>query len=47
MKYLLNIIKPDNDMTARFSKLLFTYNNIDPNVLGLKPNWQDEPLWKN
>lgn len=47
MKYLLNIIKPNNDMTARFSKLLNTYNNIDPNALGLKPNWQDEPLWKN
>jgi abortive infection bacteriophage resistance protein len=46
MKYLLNIIKPKNDMTERFSKLLITYKNIDPKVLGLKPNWQDEPLWK-
>jgi abortive infection bacteriophage resistance protein len=47
MKYLLNIIKPKNDMTERLNRLLLTYTNIDPNVLGLKPNWQDEPLWNN
>lgn len=47
LKYLLNIINPDNDMTSRLLNLLFTYNNIDHKALGLKPNWQNEPLWKN
>lgn len=46
MKYLLNIIKPGNEMTAKLVSLLSHYKNIDPLALGLKPNWQDEPLWK-
>jgi len=47
MKYLINVIKPKNDMTKRLLDLLNNYKNIDPKALGLKPNWYDEPLWKD
>lgn len=45
MKYLLNIIQPQNRFTTQLTTLLNKYSNIDPNALGLKPNWQNEPLW--
>lgn len=47
MKYLINVINPNNNMTQRLLDLLNTYKNIDPKALGLKPDWQNEPLWKN
>ena len=46
MKYLLNIIQPENDFTPRLSNLFVKYPNVDPDALGMKPNWQDEELWK-
>jgi abortive infection bacteriophage resistance protein len=46
MKYLLNIVQPVNHFTQRFSTLLTKYPNVDPNALGLKLNWQNEPLWR-
>ncbi|NJB82817.1 Abi family protein [Wenyingzhuangia aestuarii] len=46
MKYLLNTIIPNNDFTKRLCSLLQEYPNVDPNALGLKINWQNEPLWK-
>ena len=46
MKYLLNIINPGNSFTSRVLDLLAKYPNIDPNALGLKPNWEKELLWK-
>ncbi len=46
MKYLVNIIIPGNDFTKKLSILLNKYPNIDPNALGIKPNWDMEPLWK-
>lgn len=45
MKYLLNTIKP-NDFGERLSQLFDKYPNVDPNALGMKPNWQNEFLWK-
>src|SRR5690554_6292331 len=45
MKYLLNIIQPDNQFTANLLHLLEKYQNLDPNALGLKPDWHKEPLW--
>jgi len=47
MKYLLDIIDPQNKFKERFSALLDQYPNVDPNALGLKPNWQSEPLWNS
>lgn len=46
MKYLMNIIQPDNDFTEKLSMLFTNYPNVDPNALGMKINWQNEPLWK-
>jgi hypothetical protein len=44
MKYLLNTIKP-NDFTERLNSLFKKYPNVDSNALGMKENWQSEPLW--
>ena len=46
MKYLLNIINPKNNLTTNIISLLERYNNIDFKALGLKPGWENEPLWK-
>lgn len=45
MKYMLNIIAPQNTFGPDLKNLLFKYSTIDPNALGLKPNWDNEPLW--
>lgn len=47
MKYLLNIIQPDNNFTERLKTLFDNYQNVDPNALGMKPNWVNEALWVN
>jgi len=47
MKYLINIIHPINDFTNKLSELLKKYPSVDPNALGMKPNWEEEKLWKN
>jgi abortive infection bacteriophage resistance protein len=46
MKYLINTIHPNNNFTSRLNDLFINYPNVDPNALGMKPNWQKEPLWK-
>lgn len=46
MKYLLNVIQPNNKFTNRLKKLLESYPSVDPDALGLKTNWYTEPLWK-
>ena len=46
MRYLLNVIQPNNTFTKDLKTLLSNYPNIDPNALGLKENWENEPLWK-
>ncbi|MCK5367654.1 MAG: Abi family protein [Cyclobacteriaceae bacterium] len=46
MKYLLNVIQPENQFTTRLSSLFTNYPNVDPNALGMKDNWIKEPLWK-
>lgn len=47
MKYLLNTIQPNNTFTKKLKALFQKYPNVDPNALGMKPNWNKEPLWKN
>ena len=47
MKYILNVIDPDNLFTSNLEILFTKYPNVDPNALGMKPNWQDEALWKS
>lgn len=46
MKYLMNTINPGNSFTQNLQDLLAKYPNIDPNALGMKTNWFNEPLWK-
>lgn len=46
MKYLLDRIQPENNFAIRIDYLLKKYPNVDPNALGLKSNWQNEPLWQ-
>ncbi|MFC7443617.1 Abi family protein [Mesoflavibacter profundi] len=46
MRYMLNAILPKNEFGNKLNSLLLKYPNVDPNALGMKPNWQDEPLWK-
>jgi hypothetical protein len=46
MKYLLNIIQPKNDFKNRLLILFTKYTNVDPNALGMKENWFEEPVWK-
>lgn len=46
MRYMLNTIIPKNDFSTKLSNLLEEYPSVDPNALGMKPNWQNEPLWK-
>ncbi|MBC7653382.1 MAG: Abi family protein [Oligoflexus sp.] len=45
MKYLLNIIKPDNQFSEKLVLLMDKYPSVDPKALGLKGNWDKEPLW--
>ncbi len=47
MKYLLNVIQPNNNFTNRLDDLFSKYPNVDQNALGMKPNWTKEPLWQN
>lgn len=46
MKYLLNIVQPENDFMVCLNDLLVKYPNVDPKALGLKDNWQSEALWQ-
>ena len=46
MKYLINNIQPKNDFTGRLDSLFTKYPNVDPDALGMKPNWINEPLWQ-
>jgi len=46
MKYMLNTIIPKNEFNLKLSELFEKYPNVDPNALGMKPNWENEPLWK-
>jgi abortive infection bacteriophage resistance protein len=46
MKYVLNTILPKNQFGIKLNDLLKKYPNLDPNALGMKPNWQNEPLWQ-
>lgn len=46
MKYLINIIQPENHFTQSLLGLFKKYPSVDPNAVGMKPEWFNEPLWK-
>lgn len=45
MRYLLNIIAPENSLSGKLQELMKKYPSVDPNALGFKDNWEQEPLW--
>ena len=47
IKYLLNIISPNNDMKEKVKALLSTYPSIDVAAMGFPRGWENEPLWNN
>lgn len=46
MRYMLNIIVPNNSFSEKLQALLTNYPSVDQNALGFKSNWVNEPLWK-
>jgi abortive infection bacteriophage resistance protein len=46
MRYMLNIIVPNNSFSQKLQSLLTNYPSVDQNALGFKSNWVNEPLWK-
>lgn len=46
IKYFINIIVPNNDMTSKLRDLLIEYPEIDIRAMGFPQNWQNEDLWK-
>lgn len=46
MKYLLNIIEPENPFSEKLQWLFEKYPNVDPKALGMKSKWQEEELWR-
>jgi abortive infection bacteriophage resistance protein len=46
MRYMLNIIVPENSFSSKLQELIKKYPNVDPTALGLTEHWEQEPLWK-
>lgn len=46
MKYILDVVQPQNHFKARLTGLFQKYPNVDPAALGMKPDWENEPLWQ-
>lgn len=47
IKYFLNIISPNNDMSDKINRLFEAFPEIDQKALGFTVGWQNEPLWHN
>lgn len=46
IKYLMDAIVPENDMTTKLRWLFVEYSNIDLSAMGFPKNWEMEPLWQ-
>lgn len=46
MRYMLNIIAPENAFSNNLKSLLDDHPSVDPSAIGFQPNWYGEPLWK-
>ena len=46
IKYFLNIISPQNDMTSKLKTLLYAYPGIDIAAMGFPQGWENEPVWQ-
>jgi abortive infection bacteriophage resistance protein len=45
MRYMLNLIVPNNSFSMKLGQLLTKYPNVDPNALGIQQDWAAQPLW--
>ena len=45
IKYLLNVISPQNDMTGKLKALLAMFPNVDISAMGFPSGWELEPIW--
>lgn len=45
IKYLLNIISPNNDMRHKLNNLFSEYPQVDISAMGFTENWDKEILW--
>lgn len=45
IKYLLDRVAPENNFSNRLKELVEKYPSVDPDALGLKSDWKNEPLW--
>ncbi|WP_293741762.1 Abi family protein [uncultured Pedobacter sp.] len=45
IRYILNIIAPENSFALKMRELLIKYPSVDPNALGFKADWKNEALW--
>lgn len=45
IRYILNIIVPENSFALKMKELLIKYPSVDPNALGFKSDWKNEALW--
>jgi abortive infection bacteriophage resistance protein len=45
IRYMLNIIAPENSFAIKIKELLTKYPSVDPNALGFKADWKNEALW--
>ena len=46
IKYFLDVISPNNDMTAKLQSLFKDYPTIDINAMGVPTGWEQEALWQ-
>lgn len=45
MRYLVNIIAPENSFSTKLQELFSKYPSVDPQALGMLAGWTEEPLW--
>lgn len=46
IKYILNVVQPQNNLTIQLTCLFEKYPSVDPKALGMKNGWHNEALWK-
>lgn len=46
IKYFVNVISPENNMTNNLKMLLSNFSKVDPAAMGIPHGWEEEPVWK-
>ena len=46
IKYFLDTISPNNDMSQKLHSLLAAYPLVDSAAMGFPDGWENEDLWK-